>query len=136
MVYQDERKENFPSVESIQPFDYSYVPTTARVAVYDDMKMAPRIFEIEPAPTPEFIEHLASTIDEQKNLLGGKIPYTAIREVTENFIHAQFSEIVVSLLDNGNTIRLENGIRMTVGKDGTLNVFWGDAVRAASTWME
>ena len=28
-----------------------------------------------------------------------------IREVSENFIHAQFKEVVVSILDSGNTIR-------------------------------
>lgn len=33
------------------------------------------------------------------------MPYTAIREVSENFIHAQFKEIVVSIFDKGNTIR-------------------------------
>ena len=85
--------------------DYSKVENTARVAVYDDALMPPRVIEIQPAPTNEFIENLASCINEQKTLLGGKIPYTAIREVTENFIHAQFNEVVVSILDSGNTIR-------------------------------
>ena len=32
-------------------------------------------------------------------------PYTVIREVSENFIHARFAEIIVSILDEGNTIR-------------------------------
>ena len=86
-------------------FDYSYVPNTARIAVYDDMKMPPHIIEILPAATSDFIEHLATCINDEKMKLGGKIPYSAIREVAENFIHAQFSEIVVSILDNGNTIR-------------------------------
>ncbi len=88
-----------------ESFDYSYVPTIARVAVYDDMKMAPRVIEIEPAPTAEYIEKLADVIDEQKRSLGGSIPYSAIREVSENFIHARFTEVVVSVLDKGNTIR-------------------------------
>ena len=87
-----------------QSFDYSFVSTTARIALYDDMKSAPRITCIEPAPTDEFIEKLASTIDEQAKRLGGNIPYTAVREVSENLIHAQFREIVVSILDKGDTI--------------------------------
>lgn len=86
-------------------FDYSYVDSTARIALYDDMKAAPRVTTIGPAPTADFIEHLASTVDEQAKRLGGKIPYTAVREVSENFIHAQFRDMVVSILDNGNTIR-------------------------------
>ena len=40
--------------------------------------------------------------------MGGSIPYTVIREVTENFIHAQFSEIVISILDQGKTIRFSD----------------------------
>ena len=90
---------------NLNSFDYSYVPHTARVAVYDDLKMPPHIIEIEPAATPDFIEHLASCINDEKTKQGGKIPYGAIREVTENFIHARFTEIVVSILDGGNTIR-------------------------------
>ena len=88
-----------------QPFDYSYVHATARVAVYDDLKSAPRIIKVKPDSTNEFIEHLTTTVYEQSHAVGGKIPYTMIREVSENFIHAQFLEIVVSILDNGNTIR-------------------------------
>ena len=99
-----DRGEMTPS--SIQDeFDYSFVDATARVALYDDMKSAPRITKIEPATTNEFIEKLTTTIYEQSRLAGGHIPYTVIREVSENFIHAQFREIVVSILDEGNTIR-------------------------------
>ena len=86
-------------------FDFSFVDAIARVALYDDMKSAPRITKVEPAATNEFIEHLTTTIYEQSRLAGGKIPYTLIREVSENFIHARFREIVVSILDDGNTIR-------------------------------
>lgn len=86
-------------------FDYSFVDATARIAFYDDMKSAPRITKIEPAPTNEFIENLTTTIYQQCKQSGGKIPYSVIREVSENFIHAQFREIVVSILDDGNTIR-------------------------------
>lgn len=96
------------------PFDYSFVTATARVALYDDLKSAPRITKIEPARTNEFIEHLATTVYEQSKLAGGSIPYTLIREVSENFIHAQFREIVVSILDGGNTVRFADqgpGIR-------------------------
>ena len=96
---------NFPSEQHTNPVDYSEVTTKARVAVYEDMKMSPRIIEIPPSTTAEFIESLTDCINTQRMALGGEIPYSAIREVTENFIHAQFKEIVVSILDKGNTIR-------------------------------
>ena len=86
-------------------FDYSYVESIARIALYDDLRSAPRITEIQPAPTVEYIERLASTVYDQSHAVGGTVPYTVIREVTENFIHARFKEIVVSVLDQGNTIR-------------------------------
>ena len=86
-------------------FDYSYVGTVARIALYDDLRSAPRITEVQPSTTAEYIESLASKIYEQAKMAGGSIPYTVIREVSENFIHAQFAEIIVSILDEGNTIR-------------------------------
>lgn len=85
--------------------DYSHVLNPARVAVYDDNLVAPRIITIPPTTTTEFIQNLAVEINEQASKLGGKISYTVILEVTENFIHAQFKEIVVSIMDGGNTIR-------------------------------
>ena len=85
-------QENDPS----QAYDFTYVPTIARIALYDDLRSAPRITEIQPATTAEYIENLASKIYEQAKLAGGTIPYTVIREVTE---------IIVSILDQGNTIR-------------------------------
>ena len=86
-------------------FDFTFVPTTARIALYDDLRSAPRVMEIAPNETTQYIETLASTIYEQARMAGGSIPYTVVREVSENFIHARFREIVVSVLDNGNTIR-------------------------------
>ena len=86
-------------------FDFTYVPTTARIALYDDLRSAPRIIEIPPSDTISFIEALASKIYELSKMAGGDIPYTVIREVSENFIHARFEEIIVSILNNGNTIR-------------------------------
>ena len=90
---------NEPADGSAGPFDYTYVQTVARIAQYDDLRSAPRITEIQPAPTADFIEHLASKIYEQAKMAGGTIPYTVIREVSENFIHARFAEIIVSILE-------------------------------------
>lgn len=79
--------------------------TSARLAVYDDLKAPPHVMEIKPAATNTFIENLSSSIYEEASKKGGKVPYTVIREISENFIHAGFKEIVVSVLDSGNTIR-------------------------------
>lgn len=88
--------------------DFSRALTSARIACYDNFRSAPRITEIQPTTTAEFIENLASTTYSQAQLAGGSIPYTVIREVSENFIHAQFREIIVSIYDSGNTIRFSD----------------------------
>lgn len=90
---------------SARAFDFTFAPGVARIAIYDDLLSAPHMIEIPPAETGAYIENIASTIYEQARRAGGVIPYTVIREVSENFIHARFKEIVVSILDRGNTIR-------------------------------
>lgn len=97
--------EDEASVDGEEFFDFSFVYTTARIAVYDDLRSAPRVIEVEPAETGEYIEHLAQAIYEQSQKLGGSIPYTVIRELSENFIHARFTEVVISIFDHGDTIR-------------------------------
>lgn len=98
-------EEPSKSAREQEDFDYTFVSSIARIALYDDLRSAPRVTEIMPAPTADYIEALASTIYEQAKAQGGTIPYTVVREVSENFIHARFEEIVVSILDEGNTIR-------------------------------
>lgn len=77
----------------------------ARIAVYDDFLSAPRIVDIPPTDIANYIEQIAAKTYELAQSKGSVIPYTVIREVSENFIHAQFKEPTVSILDNGNTIR-------------------------------
>jgi hypothetical protein len=81
------------------------LPTHARVAVYDAPGSAPRVHEVEPAGVAEYLESLTTLVYQCAREQGGDIPYTAIREVTENFIHASFAEPVVSILEAGQVIR-------------------------------
>jgi hypothetical protein len=86
----------------------------ARIAVYDAKGSAPRVEEVEPASAGEFISLLASRTYELSRQMGGKVPYSVINEVVENYIHADFRGPVVSILDAGNTIRFSDrgpGIR-------------------------
>ena len=96
--------DNERDEESIS-VDYSFVTAVARIALYDDLRSAPRVTEIQPAETGAYIDGLAAQVYEQARQAGGGIPYTVVREVSENFIHARFKEIIVSILDHGNTIR-------------------------------
>lgn len=84
------------------------VDSQTRIAVYDDLLSSPRIIDIAPAPILDFIENIASTTYESVRSLGGSLPYTVIREIAENFIHADFKECTVSVLNNGNTVRFSD----------------------------
>lgn len=88
--------------------DLSFVDKPARIAVYDDLLSSPRVIEIMPNNTRDFIGDLSSKVYEAAKFAGGQIPYTVISQVAENFIHSYFTEVVVSVLDNGNTIRFSD----------------------------
>lgn len=79
--------------------------TRARIAIYDASAAAPRVEQIPPAEPSEYIEALSTRVYELAKAQGGPIPYTVIREVAENLIHAAFTEPVISVLDDGATIR-------------------------------
>ena len=100
-----EQHQESPENNDDEGFDFTHVNSVARIALYDNLLSAPRVTEIQPAPTGEFIENLATNVYQQSQAAGGTIPYTVIREVSENFIHARFQEATVSILDHGCTIR-------------------------------
>lgn len=89
----------------MSPHETLNATQVARIAVYDDLLSAPRVVEIQPSDAAHYIDSIATTTYELAAQQGGVIPYTVIREVSENFIHAQFKEITVSILDRGCTIR-------------------------------
>jgi hypothetical protein len=80
----------------------------ARVAVYDTLAAAPRIEEVSATDEVGFIEALSSGVYSIARDAGGSVPYTVVREVVENLIHADFREIVVSVLDSGSSLRFSD----------------------------
>lgn len=98
--------ESLPSGQTVSTQPPPALPSPARIAVYDTCAAAPRIEEVPSAPTREYIERLSSRIYELVREAGGTVPYTVVREVAENLIHADFSEPVVSIMDGGMTVRI------------------------------
>ena len=80
----------------------------ARIAVFDDEAAAPRVVVIDPTDIRSYLEEITATVTRLAQEQGGKIPFTVIREVVENLIHAYFIEPTVSILDGGNTIRFSD----------------------------
>jgi hypothetical protein len=81
---------------------------SARIAVYDGAAAAPRIEDVTSSDVSDFIEAFASRVYSLAREAGGSVPYTVVREITENLIHADFREPVASILDAGRTIRFSD----------------------------
>jgi anti-sigma regulatory factor (Ser/Thr protein kinase) len=89
-------------------------PNPALIAVYDNLTSSPRVEKVHGATPRELIDDLSTRTYQISHEAGGGIPYMVIREIVENFIHAGFDEVVVSVLDAGNTLRFADqgpGIR-------------------------
>jgi predicted HTH transcriptional regulator len=85
-----------------------------RVAVYDNLSSLPRVHELTGRDYQDFVTLMADKTYELSHSKGGQIPFTVIREVVENLVHAYFEEAVITILDDGNTIRVSDqgpGIR-------------------------
>jgi hypothetical protein len=80
-------------------------PAGGRIAIYDTLAAAPRIEDVVADGLADAVEQLASRTYNIARERGGSIPYTIIREVAENLIHAGFTEVVVTILDDGNVVR-------------------------------
>lgn len=78
------------------------------VAIYDTPLASPRVVSVPAADFVEFVGDLAARTYNYSRERGGRIPFTVIREVVENLIHAYFAGAVISILDGGNTIRVSD----------------------------
>ena len=86
----------------------------ALIAVYDGLTAPPRVERVRADSPRSLIDALSTRTYQVSHEAGGSLPYTVIREVVENFIHAGFDEVVVSVLDDGRTLRFADqgpGIR-------------------------
>lgn len=78
---------------------------TTRISVYDDMLSTPRVIVVEQQDVRTYLEDVTNTVHRTMKEQGGRLSLMIIRELVENFIHAEFSEPVISILDDGDTIR-------------------------------
>lgn len=89
---------------SSQP-DAERASYATRIAVYDDMLSTPRVIVVSPKDVRTYLEEITNTVYRCMKEQGGGISLMVIREIVENFIHADFVEPIISVLDDGNTIR-------------------------------
>jgi anti-sigma regulatory factor (Ser/Thr protein kinase) len=83
-------------------------PEAPRIAVYDTLTSPPRVIAIEEQDLPALIASLAEKTYNSCREQGGQVPFTVIQELIENLLHAAFRDVVVTVLDNGQTIRISD----------------------------
>lgn len=99
-------QESLPAQAPVASQDEQAVCAYAcRIAVYDDMLSTPRVIVIAPGDVRTYLEEITNTVYSCMKEQGGGISLMVIREIVENFIHAHFVEPIISILDDGNTIR-------------------------------
>ena len=79
-----------------------------RIAIYDTLTSPPRVVAIEEEDLPALIASLAEKTYHHCREQGGQVPYSVIQELIENLLHAYFRDVVITILDNGQTIRISD----------------------------
>lgn len=81
---------------------------SARLAIYDSLASIPRVVDLSAHDCEEFTNLVSTRTYQLSQERGGRVPFTIIKEVLENLIHACFREAVITILDDGNTIRISD----------------------------
>ena len=79
-----------------------------RIAIYDTLTSPPRVIAVEEGDLPALIASLAEKTYHYCREQGGQVPYSVIQELIENLLHAYFRDVVITILDNGQTIRISD----------------------------
>jgi DNA-binding transcriptional ArsR family regulator len=77
-----------------------------RLAIYDSPLAAPRVISLSGDDFERLVGDLAAQTYQYARERGGRVPFVVIREVVENLIHAYFRNPVITILDDGDTIRV------------------------------
>lgn len=102
-----------------------------RVAVYPEGGV-PEITEMAAASpraaTAKFTKLVMDKVREQE----GRVPEEAVREVVENLVHASYEGVVISVLENGNGVRVSDRGSGIVNKDRAVEFGFSGASPDAS----
>ncbi len=79
-----------------------------RIAIYDTLTSPPRVIAVEESDLPALVASLAEKTYHHCRQQGGQVPYSVIQELIENLLHAYFRDVVITILDNGQTIRISD----------------------------
>jgi Histidine kinase-, DNA gyrase B-, and HSP90-like ATPase/Sugar-specific transcriptional regulator TrmB len=78
-----------------------------KVAVYPKSG-EPEVSEISAASPHAASAKFSKLVMEKIRDSGGRVPEEAVRELVENLIHAEFRGVVISILEDGNVVRISD----------------------------
>jgi DNA-binding transcriptional ArsR family regulator len=78
-----------------------------RIAVYPGGG-TPEITEVSASDPASATRKFTRFVTEKVRDAGGRVPEESIREVVENLIHAGYQSVVISVLDDGNVVRVSD----------------------------
>lgn len=78
-----------------------------RIAVYPDGGV-PEIMEAAASDSSAAADKFSGLVCRKVRELGGGVPEEAVREVIENLVHAEYKGVVISVFDNGGSVRVSD----------------------------
>lgn len=82
------------------------VDYSVRIAVYDSFQTLPRIIDISSPDFESAVEQVTTKVYSLCRDKGGNMPYVVLKEAVENLIHADFCDVVISIMPDGNVVRI------------------------------
>ena len=78
-----------------------------RIAVYP-RSGAPEVTEVAAANPGSATAKFTRLVMDEVRVAGGRVPEEAVREVVENLMHAEYRGVVISVLEDGNVVRVSD----------------------------
>jgi DNA-binding transcriptional ArsR family regulator len=78
-----------------------------RIAVYP-RSGTPEITEVSASDPGSATRKFTKIVSEKVREAGGRVPEKSIREVVENLVHAGYQGVVISVLEDGNVVRVSD----------------------------
>ena len=107
----------------------------ARIAVYDSMTVPPRVVTVPPSDVRTYLDEITKNVWELATQQGGDWPWHIIRELVENYIHAQFIEPTISIMDRGQTISFSDQGPGIPNKQAALRPTFSSATKAMKRYI-
>ena len=78
-----------------------------RIAVYPQVGH-PEVTEVAAANPRSATSKFTRLVMDQVRRAGGRVPEESVRELVENLVHASYRGVVISILEEGNTVRVSD----------------------------